>query len=135
MTLDEGKKVIEQLKAQGNSEEAILGAFYKMFQNEELTFDELDGMVNLMGYHITDEFKNMSPEDQKTKGYEETEEPAEGVDKEEIEDAKEAEKGEPEEKPAPAGDEKSESDEKSDDKEEEKDEDEDKAMELFFGKK
>lgn len=94
MTLEEGKKAIEQLKAEGHSEDEILGAFYKMFQNDKLTLEELDGMVNLMGYHLTDDFKAMSPEDQKTKGYEETEEPAEGVGSEEVEEAKETESGE-----------------------------------------
>lgn len=82
MTTQEMQSAIEQLKAEGHDEETILGAFYRMFQEEQLTLDELDGVVNLMGYHLTDEFKAMSPEDQKTKGYEETgeEEKPEDVD-------------------------------------------------------
>lgn len=131
MTLDEGKKAIEQLKAEGHSEEEILGAFYKMFQNDELSYDELDGIVNLMGYHLTDEFKNMSPEDQKKKGYEETEEPAEGVDKEEVEEAKEVEdKGQAEEEVEEV--EEKETDEESD---EDESEEKERAMKLFEGRK
>ena len=114
------KQAIEQLKAENHSDEEILGGFYKMFQDDKLTFDELDGITNLMGYHITDEFKAMSPEEQKTKGYEEVEGEA---DKETIEDAKEIK---PEEK---AEDEEEKSEEKSEDKEDS--DEEKKAMKLF----
>lgn len=126
MTVNEMQKAIEQLKAEGHSEEEILGGFYKMFQNDELTLDELDGIVNLMGYHLTDEFKAMSPEDQKTKGYEETEEAAEGVDKEEVEDAKEEDKGNEEDK----GSDEEKEEKPEEDKEDESDE-EKRAMKLF----
>lgn len=117
MTVDEGKKAIEQLKAEGHSDDEILGAFYKMFQDDKLNLEQLEGMVNLMGYHLKDEFKAMSPEDQKTKGYETVDEPAEGVGEEQVEEAKEDE-GEPEEKP------------EDDESDEEK-----RAMKLFEGKK
>ena len=126
MTVAEMQKAIDQLKAEGHSEEEILGSFYKMFQNDELTIDELDGITNLMGYHLTDEFKAMSPEDQKTKGYEETNEPAEGVNEKEVEEAKEDENGgEAESKE----DEKSGEADKSD--ETEKSDEEKEAMKLF----
>ena len=145
MTLEEGKKAIEQLKAEGHSEKEILGAFYKMFQNDKLTLEELDGMVNLMGYHLTDDFKAMSPEDQKTKGYEETEEAAEGVDSEEVEEAKETEGGEKAETEGDnedSGTDNSEdsgdsdnSDDSDDDEEFEEDSDEEKeyVMKKLFG--
>lgn len=143
MTLEEGKKAIEQLKAEGHSEEEILGAFYKMFQNDKLTLEELDGMVNLMGYHLTDDFKAMSPEDQKTKGYEETEEAAEGVDSEEVEEAKETESGEKVEAESEDGNtdnsedsgDSDNSDDSDDDEEFEEDSDEEKeyAMKKLFG--
>lgn len=123
MTPEELNKAIEQLKAEGYSEQDILGSFYKMFQNDELTLDELDGVVNAMGYHLTDEFKNMSPEDQKTKGFEEVDEPAEGVDKEEVEEAKEVE---------------TESEDKTEDNKDEvesEEEEKERAMKLFEGKK
>lgn len=111
MTVDEMKQAITQLKADGRSDDDILGAFYKMFQDDKLDLEQLDGVVNLMGYHLKDEFKAMSPEDQKTKGYEVVDEPAEGVSNEEVQEAKEEE---PEE----------------DESDEEK-----KAMKLFEGKK
>lgn len=92
MTLDEAKQAIEQLKAQGETEESMLATFYLMFKDDTITVDELGDLCQLIGYELTDEFKNMSPEDQKTKGYKEVED--EDVSEEEIEDAKEFEKGE-----------------------------------------
>lgn len=119
MTVDEMKQAISQLKADGHNDDEILGAFYKMFQNDKLDLEQFEGVVNLMGYHLTDDFKAMSPEDQKTKGYEEVDEPAEGVSNEEVQEAKEEEpEDEPEEKP------------EDDESDEEK-----KAMKLFEGKK
>lgn len=82
MTVEEGKKAIEELKAQGNSEEEIAGSFYLMFVDGKIDVEQLDALVNLLGYHLTEEFKNMSPEDQMTKGFEEKEEDED----EEIED-------------------------------------------------
>ena len=80
MTEAQVNEVIKKLKEEGHDEEEILYSFYKMFQNDEITFDELEGLTEAIGYHITDDFRNMSAEDQKTKGYEEVEE---------VEDAKE----------------------------------------------
>ena len=36
-----------------------------------LTLDELEKLIGLLGYEFTEEFKAMSEEDKKTKGYEE----------------------------------------------------------------
>ena len=87
MTLKEAQHAIEELKAQGETEETMLATFYSMFIDDELTVEQLGDLCELIGYELTDEFRNMSPEDQKTKGWEETEE--EDLSKEEIEDAKE----------------------------------------------
>lgn len=112
MTVDEGKKTIEELKAQGNSEEEIAGAFYLMFVEGKIDVEQFDALVNLLGYHLTDEFKAMSPEEQKTKGYEEKEPSEEAQSQEE-------EKEESEE-------------DESENSEEEEDEDEEaRAMKLF----
>lgn len=122
MTIEEMKKAISELKAEGHEEEEILGAFYKMFQDDKLTIDELDGIVNLMGYHLTDEFKAMSPEDQKTKGYEEVEDTEEESGKELTDDGKEAS----------GNDDDTEEDKlEEDDDEEDESEEEARAMKLF----
>lgn len=132
MTVEEMKKAISQLKAEGHNDEAILGAFYKMFQDDKLTLEQLDGIVNLMGYHLTDEFQAMSPEDQKTKGYEEVDEPAEGVDKEQVEEAKETEPAE-DKGESPEGD--SENKPEPESEPEDESEEEKRAMKLFEGRK
>ena len=84
MTLEEAKAAIEDLKAQGETEDDILKVLYGMF---------------------TEEFEAMSDEDKKTKGWEQEDDPEKsGVDKEEIEKAKEfgdddGEEKEPEDEP------------------------------------
>ena len=70
MTVQEGQKVIEELKAQGNSDEEIAGSFYLLFRDGKIDVEGLEGLVNLLGFHLTDEFKAMDPELQKEEGYE-----------------------------------------------------------------
>lgn len=70
MTVQEGQKVIEELKAQGNSDEEIAGSFYLLFRDGKIDVEGLEGLVNLLGFHLTDEFKAMDPEQQKEEGYE-----------------------------------------------------------------
>ena len=119
MTAQEAREAIEELRAQGNSDEEMAARFYAMFVDGDIDVNQLGDLCQLVGYELTEEFKNMSPEDQKTKGYEEVED--EDLTEEEIEDAKEIT---PAEK----------SDDKSDDKEESDDEKE--ARRLFgFDKK
>lgn len=73
MTVEEGKKMIEELKAQGATEEEIIAGFYQLFTEDEINVDELGDLVQLVGYELSDEFKSWSPEDQKTKGWAEDE--------------------------------------------------------------
>lgn len=133
MTPEELNKAIQQLKSEGHTDEEILGGFYKMFQNDELTIDELEGITNAMGYHFTDDFKAMSPEDQKTKGYRETEdEAAEGVTQKEVDDAKEVDSDSEEDEDEPKGNPVDNKKPKDDDDSDKEDEDEkERAMKLF----
>lgn len=90
MTPEEAKSAIDALKKDGLGDEEILYAFYRMFQDGKITVEGLEGLVETLGWHLTEEFKAMSPEDQKTKGYEEIEdEGGEGATETEIEAAKE----------------------------------------------
>ena len=59
-------KVIEELKAQGETEDDIVGVFFMMFQDDKLTLEEFEDLIGLMDYELTEEFKNMSPEQQKS---------------------------------------------------------------------
>lgn len=145
MTVEDAKKAFDQLKAQGNSDEDILGVLYTMFQDDAINFDELESFAKILGYEITDEFRNMSPEDQKTKGYEQAEGAEEGVSKDEIEDAKEtdagsgaedtgADKAEGAEADTESSDNNSDDEEEATDNNSEKaDEDDDKKAAKLFG--
>ena len=136
MTIDEAKKAFDEMRAQGADDNAILGTLYRMFQDDKIDVEQLGALVNVLGYELTDEFTQMTPEDQKTKGWEadDESEKAEGVTDEEVEKAKEY-GDDPDERSGNASDEKS--DEKSDDdsdKEDEEESDEEaikKARKIF----
>lgn len=118
MTPEELNKAVEAMKADGATEEDMLGAFYKMFQEDKITFEGLEALVEGIGYHITDEFRAMSDEDRKTKGYEEVEEEVSEEVKEEAKEVEPAAASSDNPSPAKADDGKDEDEEK-------------KAMALF----
>ena len=70
MTEQELLEAIEELKQQGFTEDEFLLVFYTMFQHDDINLEQLAYLVDLFGYELTEEFLAMSPEDQKTKGYE-----------------------------------------------------------------
>lgn len=120
MTLEEAKAAIEDLKAQGETEDDILKVLYLMFTKGEFDVETLRALVGTMGYEFTEEFEAMSDDDKKTKGWEQEDDPEKsGVDKEEIEKAKEFGDDEGEVKKPEAPQEESEDDEKK------------RAMKLF----
>lgn len=121
MTLEEAKAAIEDLKAQGETEDDILKVLYLMFTKGEFDVETLRALVGTMGYEFTEEFEAMSDDDKKTKGWEREDDPEKsGLDKEEIEKAKEF------------GDDDDEEKEPEDEPEDESEEDEKKrAMKLF----
>lgn len=117
MTVEEAKKVIEELKAQGETEDDIVGIFFMMFQDDKLSLEEFEDLIGLMDYELTEEFKNMSPEQQKS-----------DEAWEEIED----EEGNPVEEPAPESEEAPESDKEDAASDEDKEKaDDEKARKLF----
>ena len=120
MTLEEAKAAIEDLKAQGETEDDILKVLYGMFTEDKLSLSDLRTFIGILGYEFTEEFEAMSDEDKKTKGWEQEDDPEKsGVDKEEIEKAKEFGDDEGEEKEPEEPEEESEDDEKK------------RAMKLF----
>lgn len=120
MTLEEAKAAIEDLKAQGETEDDILKVLYLMFTKGEFDVETLRALVGTMGYEFTEEFEAMSDDDKKTKGWEQEDDPEKsGVDKEEIEKAKEFGDDEGEVKKPEESQEESEDDEKK------------RAMKLF----
>lgn len=91
MRPEEAKEAIDAMKEQGKSDEELLYALYGMFKNDEINVNELGDLVQLVGYELTDEFKNMSPDQQKTQGITE----GENVDKQQDEIVEGKESDEP----------------------------------------
>lgn len=89
ITIEEAKKAMDEMMAQGTTEEEMLGILYLMFQADKISLDELESLIGALGYEFTEEFMNMTPEQQKTDGYEFEDEAEEGVTDEQVEDAKE----------------------------------------------
>lgn len=68
MTIEEAKRALEQLKAEGNSEEDILKVLYLMYQDGKIELGDLRIFTELLGWEFTEEFEEMSEEDKKNKG-------------------------------------------------------------------
>lgn len=127
MTINEAKEAIAELKAQGNTEEEIAGSFYLMFCDGKIDVNQLDALVNLLGYHLTEEFLAMPEEEQKTQGFEKKDEAAEGISDKEVDEAKDDETN-------PVKSEAKEESEESEEAEEAEEEDEEKKAMKLFGK-
>lgn len=130
MSIEELKKAIEEMKAQGQSEEEIAGAFYLLFRDGKITLEQLEALVNVLGFELSEEFKAMVPEQQKEAGYEvldENSETTNEVSEEEDEETKAMKLLGQDKK-----EEKEETSEPVENKEEDEDEDEEeKAMKFF----
>ena len=126
MSVDEAKEAISEMRAQGNSDEEIAGAFYLMFVDEKLDVNQFNALVNLLGYHLSEEFMAMSPEQQRTQGFAEQDTPEEGITDKQVEAAKDDETN-------PFKEENSDKKEEpaQNDKPEKEDDEEEKAMKLF----
>ncbi len=64
MDIDTLKEVIKQLEAEGHSKEDIMKSFIAMYINDKLNLEQLDAIVNVMGYHLSDKFKKASKDKQ-----------------------------------------------------------------------
>lgn len=65
MTAGEFRETIAKLKEQGMDDEDIAITLYTMFVGNAITLQEFENLLAVLGYSLTDEFKNMSPEEQK----------------------------------------------------------------------
>ncbi len=69
MTREEARDFLQKQRDEEHTDDEILAVLYSMFIDDVFGIDQLEVFVNLLGYELTEEFKNMSPEDQKTKGW------------------------------------------------------------------
>ena len=95
MELSELKTAVEEMKAQGTSEEDILGTFYLKFVDGEISLEEFEALANVLGKGLSEEFKGLSEEEQKK--YALTEEEEETDNNEEAETESDDEEDEDEE--------------------------------------
>ena len=73
MTVKELEASYDELRAQGATDNDILGVLYIMYQKEQINTDQLREMIDILGYEFTDEFEAMSEEDKHVKGFKEEE--------------------------------------------------------------
>ncbi len=64
MELKEGKELINKLKKEGYKDEQIEYAFAMMYFNNQIDLDGFNGLINLLGYHLDDEFLKLSKKEQ-----------------------------------------------------------------------
>lgn len=86
MELNELKTAVEEMKAQGTSEEDILGTFYLKFVDGEISLEEFEALASVLGKGLSDEFKGLSEEEQKKYALTEEEETEAESDEEEDEE-------------------------------------------------
>ena len=58
MNEEQINSLIEQLKAAGLEEDDIMNVFYETFEKGKMDRKDLETLANVMGYELTDEFKN-----------------------------------------------------------------------------
>lgn len=139
MNSEEIQSLIEQLKAQGLSEDEIMNVFYEAFVQGKMDRKDLETLAEAMGYELTDDFKN-EPTPDPIASPEGGELPEGGLTEETLEDAKAIEPEESAEEfkedidainkgEAPAPKEEKEEPEEAEETEESESEDEEKAEE------
>lgn len=65
MTLEEAKKSVAELRSQGADDEMALATFFTMFKDGKIGYEQFEIFAGLVGYELTDEFKNMSDDERK----------------------------------------------------------------------
>jgi regulator of RNase E activity RraB len=65
MTLAEARKLINELRKQGANDEMAFETFFEMYRKDKLTLEQFEVFAGLLGYELTEEFKNMSEEERK----------------------------------------------------------------------
>lgn len=65
MTLEEAKKSVAELRSQGADDEMALATFFTMFKDGKIDYEQFEIFAGLVGYELTDEFKNMSDDERK----------------------------------------------------------------------
>lgn len=78
MTVEEARSAIDELKAQGMTEDDLAAALYGMFVDDKIDLPQFEALAKVIGFELTEEFKNMSDEEKKSFGPDNDEEDQEG---------------------------------------------------------
>ena len=66
LSIEDAKAAIDELKKEYKlDDEGVAGVLAEMFQAGKLTVAQLEDLIGIVGFELTDEFKNLSPEEQK----------------------------------------------------------------------
>lgn len=66
LSIEDAKSAIDELKKEYKlDDEGVAGVLAEMFQAGKLTVTQLEDLIGIVGFELTDEFKNLSPEEQK----------------------------------------------------------------------
>ncbi len=70
LTYKDVEEVITEFKEEGHSDEEIVVILYSMYQDDLFGEEELENILKIIGYELTEEFKKLSEDEKKTKGLE-----------------------------------------------------------------
>ena len=65
MKIEDAQQIIEGFKSQGKTEEEIAGAFALLYFDDKIDINGFEGLLNLLGYEMDNDFKKMTKEEQK----------------------------------------------------------------------
>ena len=97
MSPEELQKVYDDLRQEGHSDEDLLVATGRMFEDGKITLDQLKGICEAEGWELDPEFAKITDEDEARKHLwaSDPQEPAEGLSEGQVRDAEEDPDGEP----------------------------------------
>lgn len=62
--IEKFEKMIEQFRKEGRTDEEILYGFSRLYFDDKIDIDGFEGLVNLLGYHLDENFKKLSKKEQ-----------------------------------------------------------------------
>ncbi len=64
MKIEDAQKVIESFRNQGKTDEEIAGAFALLYFDNKIDINGFEGLLNVLGYEMDEDFKKLSKEEQ-----------------------------------------------------------------------
>ena len=64
MTVEDALSAIEELR-KVKSDKEIIEAFFYMYKDDQLTYEQFEALSKLVGYEFPEDFKNLTDEERK----------------------------------------------------------------------